>query len=71
MFSSLLAISCLMALSGQLPDVFAAPIGLFQKESFGLESVDDFCRGDGRLDDYKDLAKDVYQRKTGRFYVVR
>ena len=66
MFSSLLAIICLMA----LPDGFAAPIFDAQRESFGLQSVDDFCQGVGRLDDLKDLAKDIYRQKTGRFYVV-
>ena len=67
MFSSLLTIICLAA----LPDIFAAPIVGTQKESFGLQSIDDFCQGVGRLDDFKDLAKDLYRQKTGRFYVVR
>ena len=42
----------------------------YKKESFGLQSVQDFCKGEGRLDDLKDLAADVYRRQTGRFYVV-
>ena len=54
-----------------LQEVKTAPINPgYNKESFGLESVQDFCRGEGRLDSLKDLAADVYRRQTGRFYVV-
>ena len=53
-----------------LNEVTTAPITTGYKESFGLQSVEDFCRGDSRLDDFKDLAADIYRRKTGRFYVV-
>ena len=67
--STMLATFCLVALSGGMPNIDAAPIGI-QKETFGLQSVDDFCREEGRLDDLKDLAKDVYRKQTGRFYVV-
>ena len=61
----LLGTLCLLAI---FKTVDAAPLGL--KESFGLESIQDFCRGEGRLDDLKDLAADVYKKQTGRFYVV-
>ena len=61
----LLGTLCLLAI---FKTVDAAPLGL--KESFGLQSIQDFCRGEGRLDDLKDLATDVYKKQTGRFYVV-
>ena len=63
--SRLFAALCLLALLG-LPQANTAPL----QESFGLQSVQDFCRGEGRLDDLKDLAADVYRKETGRFYVV-
>ena len=68
-FSNLIAL-WLLVMIGQLDNVATAPINLGYKESFGLDSVQDFCRGEGRLDDLKDLAADIYRRKTGRFYVV-
>ena len=67
--SRLLATFCLLAMLSGLPQADSAPLGI-QKEAFGLQSVEDFCRGEGRLDDLKDLAADVYRTKTGRFYVV-
>ena len=69
LISHLLAIIWLLALFFELPQCNAAPLAL-KKESFGLQSVQEFCRGEGRLDDLKDLAADVYRKETGRFYVV-
>ena len=65
--SRLFATFCLLALF-ELPQTDTAPLGI--QESFGLQSVQDFCRNEGRLDDLKDLAADVYRKETGRFYVV-
>ena len=64
------AFFCLVVTIGQFKEVATAPINTGYKESFGLQSVEDFCKGDGRLDDFKDLAADIYRRKTGRFYIV-
>ena len=70
MFISHFVVVWLLVMLGQLNKVATAPINPSYKESFGLESIQDFCRGEGRLDDLKDLAADVYRLKTGRFYVV-
>ena len=69
LISHLLAIIWLLALFFELPQCNAAPFGI-KKESFGLQSVQEFCHGEGRLDDLKDLAADVYRKETGRYYVV-
>ena len=64
------AVFWLLMLLSPMSEAEAAPLDLRRKESFGLSSIDDFCRNEGRLDDLKDLAADVYRVETARFYVV-
>ena len=64
------AVFWLLALLSPMSDTEAAPLDLRNQESFGLKSIDDFCCNEGRLDDLKDLAADVYRIETARFYVV-
>ena len=70
MFIARLVAFWLLLMVAQLKEAEAAPIIANYKELFGLESIQDFCSGRGRLDDLKDLAADIYRRQTGRFYVV-
>ena len=42
-----------------------------KEDARGLKSIQPFCEGKGRLDDFRDVVQEVYLRQSGRSATVR